>query len=314
MSMGIVQTVTGPVQAADLGVVLSHEHVQLNTLGLRETYPDATVPRREVVEICVATLTRLKQSGVDTLVDHTTFEVGRDMDLLKEASERSGLKIVASTGIIVQIPRWFHKHPVDDIAALFIKELRSGMEGSGLRTGIIKCALDKGGLPDPTERVLRACARAHVATGIPISTHSWAGGHTGDVLQTLFREEGVDLTKVVIGHCGDTEDLDYLRRLIAAGSYLGMDRFGCEDYLPDARRIAVVVQLCAEGFADRLMLSHDANCWSDRDINLPEDKLRANWNHFHLHKTILPALRAGGVTAEQVGLMTGGNFASLFDA
>ena len=288
--------------------------MQLNTLGLRETYPDATVPRREVVEICVATLTRLKQSGVDTLVDHTTFEVGRDMDLLKEASERSGLKIVASTGIIVQIPRWFHKHPVDDIAALFIKELRSGMEGSGLRTGIIKCALDKGGLPDPTERVLRACARAHVATGIPISTHSWAGGHTGDVLQTLFREEGVDLTKVVIGHCGDTEDLDYLRRLIAAGSYLGMDRFGCEDYLPDARRIAVVVQLCAEGYADRLMLSQDANCWSDRDINIPEDKLRANWNHFHLHKTILPALRAGGVTAEQARLMTGGNFARLFEA
>ena len=310
--MGIVQTVTGPVDATDLGVVLSHEHVQLNTLGLRENYPDATIPRHELVEICVATLTRLKRSGVDTLVDHTTFEVGRDMDLLREASERSGLKIVASTGIIVQIPRWFHKHAIDDIAALFIKELRAGVADTGLRTGIIKCALDKGGLPDPTERVLRACARAHVATGIPISTHSWAGGYTGDTLQSLFREEGVDLTKVIIGHCGDTEDLDYLYRLMAAGSYLGMDRFGCEDYLPDAQRIAVVVRLCAEGHADRLLLSHDTNCWSDRDINLPEDKLRANWNYFHLHETIVPAMRAGGVTGEQIGLMTGGNFARLF--
>ena len=312
--MGIVQTVTGPVDATDLGVVLSHEHVQLNTLGLRENYPDATIPRHEVVEICVAMLTRLKRSGVDTLVDHTTFEVGRDMDLLREASERSGLKIVASTGIIVQIPRWFHKHAIDDIAALFIKELRAGVADTGLRTGIIKCALDKGGLPDPTERVLRACARAHVATGIPISTHSWAGGYTGDTLQSLFREERVDLTKVIIGHCGDTEDLDYLHRLMAAGSYLGMDRFGCEDYLPDAQRIAVVVRLCAEGHADRLMLSHDTNCWSDRDINLPEDKLRANWNYFHLHETIIPAMRASGVTGEQIGLMTGGNFARLFTA
>lgn len=312
--MGIVQTVTGPVNATDLGVVLSHEHVQLNTLGLRENYPDATIPRHEVVEICVATLTRLKRSGIDTLVDHTTFEVGRDMDLLREASERSGLKIIASTGIIVQIPRWFHKHAIDDIAALFIKELRAGVADTGLRTGIIKCALDKGGLPDPTERVLRACARTHVATGIPISTHSWAGGHTGDTLQSLFREEGVDLTRVIIGHCGDTEDLEYLHRLMAAGSFLGMDRFGCEDYLPDARRIAVVVRLCAEGHADRLMLSHDANCWSDRDINLPEDALRANWNYFHLHETIVPALRAGGVTAEQIELMTGGNFARLFAA
>lgn len=312
--MGIVQTVTGPVDATDLGVVLSHEHVQLNTLGLRENYPDATIPRHEVVEICVAVLTRLKRSGVDTLVDHTTFEVGRDMDLLREVSERSGLKIVASTGIIVQIPRWFHKHAIDDIAALFIKELRAGVADTGLRTGIIKCALDKGGLPDPTERVLRACARAHVATGIPISTHSWAGGYTGDTLQSLFREERVDLTKVIIGHCGDTEDLDYLHRLMAAGSYLGMDRFGCEDYLPDAQRIAVVVRLCAEGHADRLMLSHDTNCWSDRDINLPEDKLRANWNYFHLHETIIPAMRAGGVTGEQIGLMTGGNFARLFTA
>lgn len=312
--MAMIQTVTGPVDASELGSVLSHEHVQLNTLGLRENYPDATVSRQEVVEICVATLSRLKQSGVDALVDHTTFEVGRDMGLLREVSERSGMTIVASTGIIVQIPRWFHKHAIDDIAALFIKELREGTPGDGLRTGIIKCALDKGGLPDPTERVIRACARAHVATGIPISTHSWAGGHTGDTLQRLFREEGVDLSKVVIGHCGDTEEMPYLHRLMEAGSYLGMDRFGCEDYLPDVQRIAVVVRLCAEGFADRLMLSHDTNCWSDRDINLPDDPLRRNWNYFHLHQHIIPALRAGGVTEEQVRLMTGGNFARLFSA
>jgi len=312
--MGIVQTVTGPVEAANLGVVLSHEHVQLNTLGLRETYPDATVPRDEVVAICTDKLTRLKQSGVDTLIDHTTFEVGRDMELLREVSERSGLLIIASTGLIVEIPRWFHKHGTDEIAALFIKELQQGAAGSGLRTGIIKCALDKGGLPAPAERILRACARAHVVTGIPISTHTWAGGHTGDVLQRLFREEGVDLSRVVIGHCGDTEEFEYLHRLMAAGSFLGMDRFGCEDYLPDVQRVAVVAQLCREGFADRLMLSHDSNSWSDRDINLPADPRRANWNYFHLHRDILPALRKAGVTEEQIGLMTGGNVARLFSA
>lgn len=309
-----IQTVTGAVDTAKLGTVLSHEHVQLNTLGLRENYPDATVPRQEVLEICVGNLTRLKQSGVDTLVDHTTFEVGRDMELLREASERSGLQIVAATGIIVTIPRWFHKHDVDKAAALFIKELREGASGSGIRTGIIKCALDKGGLPDPAERVIRACARAHIATGVPISTHTWPAGHTGDVFLRLFREEGVDLTRVVMGHCGDSEEFDYLHRMLDSGCFIGMDRFGCEDYLPDDKRVAVVAQLCREGFADRMMLSHDANSWSDRDINLPADPHRPNWNYFHLQRHILPALRTAGVTGDQIALMTGGNFARLYSA
>ena len=93
-----------------------------------------------------------------------------------------------------------------------------------------------------------------------------------------------------------------------------MDRFGCEDYLPDVQRVAVVAQLCREGFADRLMLSHDSNSWTDRDINLPADPRRANWNYFHLHRDIIPALREAGVTEEQIGLMTGGNVARLFSA
>ena len=312
--MQMVQTVTGPINPTSLGTVLSHEHIQLCTLGLRENYPEATVPRDEVVDICADSLTKLKASGVDTIIDHTTFETGRDMELLREVAERSGMNVIAATGIIVTIPRWFTTHSAEDMVPLFVRELTEGHHGTGIRTGIIKAALDKGGLPKATENVLRALARAHVATNVPISTHSWPEGHTGEELQRIFSEEGVDLTKVVIGHSGDTEEMDYLHRLLDRGSYLGMDRFGAEDYLSDDKRISVVVALCREGFADRLMLSQDSNTWSDRDINLPTPPTRRNWNYFHLGKVILPRLREEGVTEDQIRMMTGGNLARMFGA
>src|SRR5262249_14357319 len=158
---------------------------------------------------------------------------------------------------------YFTTHAVDEVAALFVRDITQGIGAGGAKAAIIKCATDTAGVTPVIEKILRASARAQKATGVPISTHTWAAGRSGEAQQAIFAQEGVDLRRVIIGHSGDSEDLSYLRGLMERGSTIGMDRFGLENFLPSAKRVEVVARLCAEGYASRMVLSHDANCWSD---------------------------------------------------
>ena len=133
--------------------------------------------------------------------------------------------------------------------------------------------------------------------------HTNVHNRGGETVQRVLREEGVDLSRVVVGHSGDSTDLDYLRGLADAGSILGMDRFGIDALLPTDERISTVVRLCEEGYADRMVLAQDASCYIDW---FPQEALRAvlpNWNYEHVHRDVLPALRERGVTEEQIATM-----------
>lgn len=110
---------------------------------------------------------------------------------------------------------WLHD---DFLVSLFAHDIEEGIEGTTIRTGILKCATDEPGVTPDVERVLRAVARAHLRTGVPISTHTHAPSRRGLDQQLIFRQEGVDLSRVVIGHCNESTDLGYLERLIDAGT------------------------------------------------------------------------------------------------
>ena len=163
------------------------------------------------------------------------------------------------------------------------------------------------------ENILRASARAQKATGVPISTHTWAAGRSGEAQQAIFAQEGVDLSRVIIGHSGDSDDLGYLRGLMERGSTIGMDRFGLEHYLPTAKRVEVLARLCAEGYAGKMVLSHDANCWSDMLSEDDKRRTRPRWHYNHIADDILPALRKAGVTEEQIEQMLVRNPRAIFD-
>src|SRR4029077_11396122 len=105
---------------------------------------------------------------------------------------------------------------------------------TGVKAAILKCATDRPGLEPGVVRVLRAVAQVHRRTGAPISTHTNVTVRGGLGQQKIFAEEGVDLSRVIIGHCGDTDDLEYLHKIMEAGSYMGMDRFGAEKTSPEA--------------------------------------------------------------------------------
>jgi phosphotriesterase-related protein len=298
----VVQTVTGPVAPEQLGRVLMHEHVIVRSPGLHADYP-WTYPRSDALAASIEGLTALKAGGIDTLVDHTTYDLGRDVELLAEASRASGVNIVAATGVWIEPQRYWQLRAPVEAAELLISDLEQGVAGTDIRAGVIKCATDRAGLTPSVERVLRACAIAHRATGVYISTHTHAEGRTGTDQQRVFSEEGVDLNRVVIGHSGDTTDLQYLRSLTSRGSYVGMDRFGAEDRLPDAERIQTVAALCREGHHDRVLLSHDASFWDDLRPRQSLRKTRPNWHHRHVSEDIVPGLVALGVTSRQLDEM-----------
>jgi phosphotriesterase-related protein len=186
---------------------------------------------------------------------------------------------------------------------LFVRDLTEGIAGTGIKAAVIKCATDRPGITPGVERVLRACAQAHLATGAPITTHTHAASKRGLEQQRIFAEEGVDLGCVVIGHCGDTDDLGYLEEVIANGSILGMDRFGIDGYLPTPERVKVVAELCRRGYADRMVLSHDASCYLDWIPGEVPPSTMPNWNYLHISRDVVPALREAGVTDGMIDTM-----------
>jgi phosphotriesterase-related protein len=196
---------------------------------------------------------------------------------------------------------------------MFIRDIEHGIADTGVKAAILKCATDEPGVTTGVERVLRAVAEAHRRTGVPISTHTHAATRRGLEQQGIFADEGVDLTRVVIGHSGDTTDLDYLEELIGNGSYIGMDRFGADVFLPFEERVNTVAAMCARGHADKMVLSHDAACFIDW---LPEEMVPVvlpNWHYLHIHNDVIPALKDRGVTDEQLTTMLVDNPRRIFE-
>jgi phosphotriesterase-related protein len=311
--MTTVQTARGPVDTAQLGPTLMHEHVVTRSPGVQENWPHLW-DRNSILDIAERKLADLHRRGIRSLVDLTTVDLGRDIDLIAAVARRTQIHIVVATGVWWMPQRYFSAHGVDAVAELFVRDITQGIANSGVKAAIIKCATDTAGVTPVIDNVLRAAARAQKATGVPISTHTWAAGRTGDMQQAIFAQEGVDLSRVIIGHSGDSEDLGYLRGLMERGSTIGMDRFGLENFLPTAKRVEVVARLCAEGYAGKMVLSHDANCWTDMLSEEGKRKTRPLWHYNHISDDILPALRKAGVSEDQLDQMLVRNPRAIFEA
>ncbi len=316
-----VETVRGPIPTGALGVTLMHEHVFVLSPEIIANYPEGWGDDEAREQAAVDKLNALKAAGVDTIVDPTVIGLGRYIPRIARIAERTDLHIVVATGVYTynDVPMYFHftgpgtaLNGPEPMVEMFVRDITEGIAGTGVKAAILKCATDEPGVTPGVERVLRAVAQAHRATGVPITTHTHAHTRRGLEQQRVFAEEGVDLSRVIIGHSGDTTDLDYLEELIAAGSYLGMDRFGLDNILSFDDRVDVVARMCDRGHAGKMVLAHDASCYIDW---LPEAALPVvlpNWHYLHIHNDVLPALRQRGVTEEQINTMLVDNPRDIF--
>lgn len=320
--MALVNTVRGPIDAAKVGVTLMHEHVFVLSTEVMQNYPEPWGDEEKRIADAVTRLNELKSRGVDTIVDLTVIGLGRYIPRIQRVAAQTELNIIVATGVYTfnDVPMYFHYQGPgtvlggDEIMVdMFVRDIEDGIADTGVKAAILKCATDVQGVTPGVERVLRAVAQAHRRTGVPISTHTHSPTERGLEQQRIFQEEGVDLSRVIVGHSGDTTDIQYLEKLIASGSYIGMDRFGIDVLLGFEDRVNTVAKMCELGHADKMVLSQDASCFMDA---LPEAALPVmlpNWHYLHIHNDVIPALKERGVTDEQIKTMLADNPRKIFE-
>ena len=314
--MANVATLTGPIDTADLGATLMHEHVftvdadYLHNYGRGDWWDEDAELERAVHK-----LDRLADKGIATIVDPTVLGLGRDVHRLAKIADRLRVNVVVATGVCTydSLPFPYSLRgpglPLggdEPLVADFTRDLTEGIAGTGVKAAFLKCAVEHAPMSGDVERALRAVGAVAVATGAPVTVHTNVRERTADLVVDVLRAEQVDLSRVVLGHVGDSTDVDWLASLADTGAILGMDRFGLDVFAPTDARVATIVELARRGYADRMVLSHDASCridWFGPESPELIDTLMPNWHYEHISDDVLPALRAGGVTDAQIDTM-----------
>jgi phosphotriesterase-related protein len=301
-----------------------HEHVFVLTPDIQQNYPQEWGDEDARVADAVAKLSALAGVGVRTIVDPTVIGLGRYLPRIQRVADQlPDLNIVVATGCYIyeDVPFFFHyRGPAlgadvpDPMVDMFVGDIRDGITGTGVRAGLLKCAIDAPGLTSGVERVMRAVAKAHHETGTPITVHTHPTTRTGLLAKrVLCDEEGVDPRRIVLGHSGDTTDADHLSELAEAGFVLGMDRFGINLDTTFEARADIVVEMCSRGFAGQMVLSHDAACYIDWvDPNFIA--ILPQWHYLHIEHDVLPYLREHGVTDGQLTEMLVDNPRRYFES
>ena len=316
--MATVETVTGPIDADELGRTLIHEHmitrdeaVAAQWPHVRPTAPDADEPeppdfRQPAIRCARAVL----EHGVKTVVEPTAMFIGRDVGFSRSIAEETGLQLVACTGIYTydHLPPFFLSRDPDAIAELFLHDIVEGIQGTEIKAAFLKCAADEPGITPNIEKVHRAVARASRETGVPIMAHSRPASETGPRQIDIFEEEGVDPAKVQLAHTGDSADLDYIERVLDRGVWIGMDRFGLDIFLRMEERLPTMSALLERGYADRMFISQDYCAtldWYPTEVMMQMDAagLARGWSMTLIFEEVIPALREAGMTDDQLETM-----------
>ena len=300
-----VHTVRGPIDPDQLGFTHTHEHILCDARMTHRTEP----PSRGAYmllddrERAVTELGKFKDLGGGGMVELTTAAWGRDIKVLKRISEESGVHIVATAGFYTWpfIPRQVDERPITQLADDLIVELTKGADGADTTAGILKSAIHYDRIGGVEEKCLRAVARASIATGAAITTHTNGqrhqeipGGNVGMQHVRILREEGVSLDRLVVGHTDEHPDINFLSELAELGCYVQFDVIDKTHYLLDLTRAKLIRELIRRGHLNRLLLGTD-RC---RHSELYEE--RGGVGYTYILDTFVGMLEAEGVSASEI--------------
>lgn len=297
-----INTVLGPMPAAELGKTLVHEHV---LIGMPGWFMDARQPaynRREAVERAVDAFQELHGHGVKSVIDPCPMDLGRDVELMAEVSQKSGINLICATGAYVEdmgIPWTLAQLSVEQIAEGFQKEIEQGVGDTGIRCGVIKIATGRGKVSDYERKVLTAASIAARATGIPLISHTenCTCGH--DQID-IACAQGLPSSSLIVGHSCGTDDPAYQASLAERGSYVGFDRFGIITEISDEIRAKNLKALADAGHKDKILVSHDnVSCFAGGMGAVTAADLKTimpNWSMTHLFENIIPELKRMGMS------------------
>jgi predicted metal-dependent phosphotriesterase family hydrolase len=298
-----VQTVRGPIEPGSLGVTLPHEHTAISLWHIPARWDYWELRRDE--PIITEELRRFAAAGGSAVVDLTLAGVGRDPAWLVRLSESTGLHVVMGTGwyreAYYPAEALIDRRSVDDLADEIVRDTTDGVDGTGIRAGIIgEIGTDKPWLSAQEERVHRAAARAARTTGLAITTHAVQSRVGLDQL-TVFEAEDADLSRVVIGHADSYPDPAYHLAIVERGASVEFDFLGMS-FTPmerhgEGRIVESICDLLARGHVERILLSQDV---------CHDSQLRhyGGNGYTYLAETFLPRLREAGVSDDEIRTIT----------
>ncbi|WGS19287.1 MULTISPECIES: hypothetical protein [unclassified Bradyrhizobium] len=310
----MIETVTGAIPVESLGRTLMHEHLFIAFPGAWFD-PLARFSRAELIAEAVRRLAQLRaEHKVRTFVDPCPIELGRDVTLMKEVSEKAGIQIICTTGFYYEergLPVYWRCRTEDEIAELYIREITHGIGDTGVKAGALKVSTSAQAVTDQEKKFLAAACIAQKATGVPIITHT-TNGCAGPEQQQLFAGGGVAAHRCLIGHCCANADHAYHRRIVDGGSYIGFDQIGMDYVQRDNVRADNLAKLVRDGFRAQIMMSMDRLCGylgksvvrqltSEEIAKIEQLKSRRLWQeHTYMFTDFIPMLRARGVQESDI--------------
>ena len=299
----LINSVTGPLSPDKLGPTLMHEHIFVQYGGPSADYCRPGRLWDEAFADCAEFARQIQGHGVRSIVDPTTVDLGRNELLMADLAAKTGLNIICCTGIYSTATYVRMRQRLGGPEAItdwFVRELTEGIGDTGIKAGFIKAVSMAPAIrPDDLELLL-ASARAAVATGAPIMTHT--DGVLGDEQQRIFTAAGVPAHKIIIGHCCTSTSFAYHENILQGGSYLGFDQIGMETVLPDEVRAESLLKLIHAGWSERLMLSHDS-VWHWVGGPRMGTGAHKNWKPTNFFERIAPMLQYGGATDGHIETM-----------
>jgi len=283
--MKTVETVCGPILTSEIGGALVHEHILASAPGIPENYPQ--LYGADFMKRAGSALQKVKEAGIHTVVDASTYDIGRDPVRLMQLSEQTGVHIICTTGFFFSLDHSFGNFREDQITQIYVDDLTKGMAGTSIKAGIIKAVMDRECCTPGRILQHRAAAAASNETGKLIFLHSASELETGRYQVDLLKQAGAQMNRVRIDHILDTTNMEYIRWLYDQGIWLGVDRlprirFEQEHFVSTEARLRTVKAMIDDGMADRMLFSHDASAVSTLWDTVDKETQR------FVHETVIP--------------------------
>ena len=299
----LINGVLGPLDTKDLGITFIHEHLVAASRDMCFAFDD-WFDEDEVVSTFADLMEKQKSdNGLKTFVEASPINLGRDINLMRKAAEKANIQMLACTGLYWMEDPWFLMIDPEKLAKYYIRDITKGIQGTDIKAAFVKCSTDmQYGESDANKAMIEACAIASKETGVPVYTHTNGKFKQGLYQQEILTEKGVAAHKIAIGHAFGNTDREYLKSIMNNGSYVSCDQISYNEMICVTPELAsCVADLCKEGYAQYIFLSHDKNVYTDygfclTDMRRDRQNNPITGSYTEVFEEMIPLLKQKGVS------------------
>lgn len=302
-----IMSVSGRLNASEMKFTLSHEHILVDFIGADQVNKNR-YDANEVFKTALPFLTDVKSKGCQTFVDCTPAYIGRDAALLKKLALESKLNIITTTGYYgaaqeKYIPKHAYTETAEQLSSRWIDEWNRGIEGTGIKPGLIKTGVDRAPLSEVQRKLIDAAAMTHLATGLVIGVHTGDGAAAEAQLEILASRHVSPAARIWI-HAQNETDKAYHIRAAQRGSWVSFDGVSVDSL---NQNVEFLQGLKEVGLLNNVLVSQDSGWYHAGE---PGGGKYNDYNCIFTH--FIPALKQKGFTQKEIDTIFVANPARAF--